>query len=353
MSDTFMSRLKAAARILLKGVPPNVDLYHQRPQRAEVPAITAEEVAEAKTFFPMEKFFIFGHARSGTTLLTRLIRLHPEVHCNYQAHFFTRQPFLQALVADPEVAAWLSQRSNRWNRGRDLSPVVMRAAGDFILEREARQVGKSIVGDKSPNNTVGGEAVQKLYAIYPDARLIFIVRDGRDALLSHRFQDFVDRSDRLSEAEARLREEFTRQPEPFLTGQRSLFSEARLRAEALSWVKNLADTQALGKNLFADHYMHLRYEDLLANPWSELHRLWEFLQVKGFDPELEAVVAGEMQSNPDADWQMQKDSQLAAVLQKGQRGNWRNILTARDRAIIKEIAAQALIDWQYETDTNW
>jgi hypothetical protein len=60
-----------------------------------------------------------------------------------------------------------------------------------------------------------------------------------------------------------------------------------------------------------------------------------------------------MQSNPDADWQMQKDSQLAAVLQKGQRGNWRNILTARDRAIIKEIAAQALIDWQYETDTNW
>jgi hypothetical protein len=239
MSDTFINRLKAAARILQHGLPPNVDLYHQRPLRTEIPSISAEEVAEAKAFFPLEKFFIFGHARSGTTLLTRLIRLHPEVHCNYQAHFFTRTPFLQALVADPEVAAWLSQHSNRWNRGRDLSPVVLRAASDFILEREARRVGKSIVGDKSPNNTVGGEAVRKLHAIYPDAHLIFIVRDGRDALLSHRFQDFVDRADRLSAEDIHLREEFTRQPVPFLTGQRSLFSEARLRSEASSWVKNL------------------------------------------------------------------------------------------------------------------
>jgi LPS sulfotransferase NodH len=359
MSDTFTNRIKAATRILLKGVPLNGGLYRQRPTRAEIPPISAEEVAEAKAFFPMEKFFIFGHARSGTTLLTRLIRLHPEVHCNYQAHFFTRAPFLQSLVTDPEVAAWLSQRSNRWNRGRDLSPVVMRAASDFILEREARQEGKSIVGDKSPNNTVGGEAVQKLHAIYPDAYLIFIVRDGRDALLSHRFQDFVDRADKLSPADARLRDEFTRQPEPFLTGQRSLFSEDRLRLEASSWVKNLAETEALGQKLFGDRgdgehrYIHLRYEDLLAETWRELRRLWEFLPVKALSPELEAIVATEMQSNPDAEWQMQKDRELAQVLQKGQRGNWRNILPPRDRQIFKEIAGQTLIDWQYEADTNW
>jgi hypothetical protein len=156
-----------------------------------------------------------------------------------------------------------------------------------------------------------------------------------------------------------LRDEFTRQPEPFLTGQRSLFSEDRLRLEALSWVKNLAETEALGQKLFGDRgdagprYMHLRYEDLLAETWGELRRLWEFLQVKALSPELEAVVATEMQSNPDAEWQMQKDRELAQVLQKGQRGNWRNILTSRDREIFKEIAGQTLIDWQYETGTNW
>jgi LPS sulfotransferase NodH len=354
MLESFTDRFKAAARIMLRGVPPehspgSGDKDHRR----EIRPISAEETAEAKAFFPLEKFFIFGHARSGTTLLTRLIRLHPEVHCNYQAHFFTRAPFLQALVADPEVAAWLSQRSNRWNRGQDLSPVVLRAVSDFILEREARRVGKTIIGDKSPNNTVGGEAVHRLHAVYPDAFLIFIVRDGRDAVLSHRFQDFVDRTSSLSLADTRLREAFTRQPEPFLTGQRSLFSETRLRAEALSWVKNLAETEALGSSIFGDRYIHLRYEDLLAQPWAELRRLWEFLQVKALGPELESVVVDEMQSNPDAEWQMQKDRDLAQVLQKGQRGNWRNIFTSRDRAIFKEAAGQTLINWQYEADDHW
>ena len=83
----MFSRLKSAARILIKGDP-------KKNRRNPIPSITKEEVAEIKQFFPREKFFIFGHARSGTTLLMRLARLHPEVHCNYQAHFFTRQPFL-------------------------------------------------------------------------------------------------------------------------------------------------------------------------------------------------------------------------------------------------------------------
>ena len=80
----------------------------------------------------MPKFFIFGHARSGTTLLARLVRLHPEVHCNWQAHFFTRPPLLRGMLSDPQVSAWLSRKSNRWNRGEDLSLVVLRAAADFI-----------------------------------------------------------------------------------------------------------------------------------------------------------------------------------------------------------------------------
>ena len=119
-------------------------------QRRAIPAITPEEVAEARSFFPLEKFFIFGHARSGTTMLTRLIRLHPEVHCNYQAHFFTRQPLLEALVAGAEVGEWLTRGSNRWNRGSDLSPVVLRAAADYILEREPAARARASSAIKAP-----------------------------------------------------------------------------------------------------------------------------------------------------------------------------------------------------------
>ena len=91
----FIPRLKSAARILLKGEAAS----HKR---SEIPAITAEEVAEIRQFFAREKFFIMGHARSGTTILMRLARLHPEVHCNYQAHFFTRAPMLKSLVTAPK-----------------------------------------------------------------------------------------------------------------------------------------------------------------------------------------------------------------------------------------------------------
>src|SRR6185436_20746713 len=167
----MFSRFKSAARVIIKGEP-------QRKNRKTIPAITAEEVAEIKQFFPREKFFIFGHARSGTTLLMRLARLHPEVHCNYQGHFFTRRPLLKSLVNTPEAEEWLTRKSNRWNQGGDLSPLVLRAAADIIMECDAAREGKMIVGDKSPSSTIHGQAVRDMHAVYPDAKLVYIVRDG-------------------------------------------------------------------------------------------------------------------------------------------------------------------------------
>ncbi len=190
-------RIKGAARLLLKGQP-------QKRARGIIPPITAEEVAEIKQFFPREKFFIFGHARSGTTLLVRLVRLHPEVHCSYQAHFFTRRPLLKSLVNTPEAEEWLTRKSNRWNRGRDLSAVMLRVAADFVMEREAAREGKRIVGDKSPLSTIHGQAVREMASLYPDAKLIYIVRDGRDVLVSERFRNFVEESRFLNMEDRRI-----------------------------------------------------------------------------------------------------------------------------------------------------
>ncbi len=339
-------RLKSAGRILLHGEPPRLT-------RREIPAITPEEVAEAKTFFPAEKFFIYGHARSGTTLLTRLVRLHPEVHCNYQAHFFTRAPLLEGLVSDPEVGSWLGRNSNRWNRGRDLSPVVLRAVSDYIMEREAQRLGKRIVGDKSPNSLLDGEAVYKLVKIYPDARLVYIVRDGRDAAISHRFQAFIDTPQRLYREDLALRQAFSENPEPFQTGQRSIFTEKALHNTAEGWVKNVIETDQAGRELFAERYLSLRYEDLLASPWEGMSKLWAFLGADISLPDLPELLANELKENPDKDWQQQKSADIAGSLTKGQRGTWRELFTARDRQVFKEIAGQTLIQWGYETNNEW
>jgi hypothetical protein len=341
----IFSRAKSAARILLKG-------ESKKRKRNSIPAIIPEEVAEIKQFFPREKFFIFGHARSGTTLLMRLVRLHPEVHCNYQAHFFTRQPLLKSLVDTPEAEEWLTRKSNRWNRGGDLSPLVLRAAADFIMERDAAKEGKRIVGDKSPSSMIHGQAARDLHAVYPDAKLVYIVRDGRDVLISERFRNLVEESRFLKAEDKRIVEELRKDQSQFTNGTRSIFTENIIRRVASGWVKNVQEIEEEGSRLFGKNYHSLRYEDLLDRPFDEMQKLWEFLGVQVAQT-LEDNIIDEMLSNPDEVWQSKRNEDLASFLPKGQAGNWQRLFTEGDKSLFKEVAGEMLIKWNYEKDTNW
>lgn len=341
----FFPRLKSAARILLKGEPKNKT-------RNPIPPITDEEVAEIKQFFPREKFFILGHARSGTTLLMRLVRLHPEVHCNYQAHFFTRKPLLKSLVDSAEIEEWLTRKSNRWNHGRDLSPLVLRAVADVILERDAARAGKRIVGDKSPSSTIHGQAVRDLHAVYPDAKLVYIVRDGRDVLISERFRNFVEESKFLTAEDKRIIADLRLDPVSFTDGRRSIFTETFIRRVASGWVANLTETEDEARRLFGKNYFALRYEDLLSTPFDEMTKLWEFLGVRAERP-LEKTILEEMASNPDEEWQAQRNGDISSFLPKGQAGNWQRLFTARDKVIFKEVAGEILVKWKYEKNNDW
>ncbi|MEY2816873.1 MAG: sulfotransferase family protein [Chloroflexota bacterium] len=342
----MFSRFKSAARILLKGEP-------KKKTRNSIPAITTEELAEIKEFFSREKFFVMGHARSGTTLLMRLLRLHEEVHCNYQAHFFSRKPMLKSLVDSPDIEEWLTRKSNRWNQGRDLSPLVLRAAADFIMERDAVREGKHIVGDKSPSSTIHGQVVRDTHLIYPDAKIIYIVRDGRDVLISERFRNFVEESKFLTSEDKRIISDLRTDSAPFSDGRRSIFTEASIRNIAKRWVDDLNEIDSESKRLYGENYISLRYEDMLSKPFAELSRLWKFLAVKNINTTLEQKLLQEMSSNPDEEWQAQRNEGIASFLPKGQAGNWQRLFTARDKALFKEIAGDVLVKWGYEKDLNW
>ena len=337
-----LKRIKSADRILLRG-------EEQTGARNPIPPLSAEQVTEIKQFFPMEKFFIYGHARSGTTLLARLIRLHPEVHCNWQAHFFTRKPLLKSLVNNAEMEEWLTRRSNRWNDGADLSPLVMRAAADFIMESDAKRAGaeKHIVGDKSPNSLNDGESVRLMHAVYSDAYLINIVRDGRDVLISQRFRNFVEESKFLTKEDKQIVDALRVDQRPYTTGERSIFTEKWLRENAAGWVKNLTETEREGRRLLGERYYEFRYEDLLVEPFSEMKKVWERFDLQVTDS-LEASIHAEMTSNPDQSWQKERNRSIADFLPKGKAGNWQNIFTARDRDIFNEVAGEMLEKWKYE-----
>ena len=342
----MLSRFKSAARILLKGEQKNII-------RNPIPAITPEEVDEIRQFFPRDKFFILGHARSGTTLLMRLARLHPEVHCNYQAHFFTRKPLLKSLVDSAEIEEWLTRKSNRWNQGRDLSPLVLRASADFIMERDAAREGKMIVGDKSPSSVIHGQVVRDMHSLYPDAKIVNIIRDGRDVLISERFRNFVEESKFLTTEDKRIIADLRTDPAPFSDGRCSIFTESFIRNIATRWVKDLTESDTEAQRLYGKHYHSLRYEDLLEHSFDEMQRLWKFLGVKKIPKSLEKQIKSEMGSNPDEEWQAKRNEGIASFLPKGQAGNWQRLFTEKDKSVFKEVAGELLVKWGYEKDMNW
>ena len=280
------------------------------------------------------------------------MRLHPQVHCNWQAHFFTHHQDATQVFAGRGARRWLARRNNRWTAGQHLDALVVRLLADFLMEREAEALGKAVVGDKTPNNN-GGQAVTRLHSVYPDAWLINIVRDGRDAALSHRFQMFIDRPGDMRRADKRIRAAFAQDAGPFYAQQRSVFTPRAIRREAEAWADNVSDTHHLGQELFGSRYLALRYEDLLEQPIARMEQVWDFLPVETAFEGLETAVAAEMASNPSADWHMEKDAGLAAQLRRGKHGSWRDLFTAQDTAAFKQYAGQALVDWQYESGLDW
>lgn len=341
----MLLRLKKAAKILIKGET-------SAAKRKPIPSISEEEISQVRQFFPREKFFIYGHARSGTTLLARLIRLHPEIHCNWQAHFFTRQPFLFSLVDSPEAEEWLTRRSNRWNNGKDLSALALRAASDMIMEVEAAKEGKRIVGDKSPSSLIHGQAIRDTAKIYPDARIVYIIRDGRDVLISERFRNFVEGSKFLTTQDKAIINDLKVDQAPFLDGSRSIFTDAFIARAAKGWVDNVTETVAEGRRAYGDRFITLRYEDLLNTPFEEMKRIWLAFGVVVSD-DLQAAIQAEVSQNPDEKWQAQKDDSIASFLPKGKAGNWKNMFTQRDQALFRSIAGTTLVEWGYEKDLDW
>jgi hypothetical protein len=91
----------------------------------------------------------------------------------------------------------------------------------------------------SPSSTIHGQALRDLHSVYPDAKLVYIVRDGRDVLISERFRNLVEESKFLKAEDKRIIEGLRTDQTQFTNGTRSIFTESVIRRVAAGWVKNL------------------------------------------------------------------------------------------------------------------
>jgi hypothetical protein len=194
--------------------------------------------------------FIVGCPRSGTTLLARIVRTHsriamtPEKMVDWFRGEAPPRERLVKLGLDADEVAMLQERSASYSE-------LVTALFDLY----GRKQGKELVGNKTPRYVA---ELPRLHGLFPEARFVHLVRDGRDVCLS-----LLEWRRKRTELAERLP---TWRLDPLVT--------------VALWWKSLVSTGCGdGAELGPDRYFELRYEQLVTSPEPETRRLCAFLRV--------------------------------------------------------------------------
>src|SRR3712207_1704451 len=235
---------------------------------------------------------------------------------------------LYALREAEYLRLWVER--SVWSRNDDADEHVdnlARMAVDYFLQGELAKTGKRLVGDKSPLLTP--ETVEEISAVYPGARLIHIIRDGRDAAVSaaHHARNFG----RAKGAER---------------DSDGLFEEAQIRKLAADWNVRVGRTVEDGPRLFGDRYAEVRYEELLAHPREEMGRLLRFLDVASDRGSVGRCV-GAASFEKLSKGRARGEEDPSSFFRKGVAGDWRDAFTDRDRRVFEREAGGFLPKIKY------
>ncbi len=237
--------------------------------------------------------FIVGCARSGTTLLQRLLNAHPRLAIIHETHwipvfFRDRIGLTPEGLITPELIPRLLDHERFRKRftkvgigKKELEGLLKSGAAvsfaDFVsglFDLYGRLMDKPLVGDKTPRYV---QNVPILHGLWPRARFIHLIRDGRDVCLS---------AINWKERGAVLANRFsTWGPHPVATAGVWWKWRVRLGREA-------------GEMLGPELYTELRYEALVARPAEECARLCAFLGV-AYDEAMLRFHEGRTRTDPE------------------------------------------------------
>ena len=213
--------------------------------------------------------FIVGLGRSGSTLVSRMIDAHPAAAIFPETHMFGVLDFVGALenfgdrwqhilflnevwanlaaYPDPAAAVWADHAASQPDYTGPTQKLLNEIGQRYAAARQAR-----FWGEKTPGHALWLDNIRTLF---PEARVIFTIRDPRDVLVSYCERWNRGRFDPgfVMESAANIRYHLTR-----------LLQSPAFPAEKIHWV---------------------RYESLTADPEREMHQVCRFLQID-FVPEV-------------------------------------------------------------------
>jgi hypothetical protein len=255
---------------------------------------------EAREVFDIA--FIVGVARSGTSILGELVGAHPDVKYIFEAYVPWR------------LAGRGIDGSDRFT-AEQATPGVRRFIRWWFRWRKGNA---RIVVEKNPRNIL---RVPFLRAVFPEAKFIHIVRDGRDVTCSllpgigGRFWAHV------------------RPPQ-----WREIFSRYRgvIRC-AHAW----NETIRIGLNDLADvPHLRIRYEDLVASPREIAGQIFEYLGLPLHPNVIE--FCRNIQNSTEGTYQAKYQTVWSRRDHRRRVGRWRENLTAEQQHDITRILAPTL-----------
>ncbi|MEV7967224.1 sulfotransferase [Sphaerisporangium sp. NPDC088356] len=214
---------------------------------------------------PDRPIFVIGCPRSGTTLLQLMLHSHERIAVPPETRFLLSAYFRRRLYGDMcdaenrrRLAQWIAtDKATKFRElGIDRATYVRRAVegpgslGSVMGEAfraYAERFGKPRWGDKRPCYV---KHVNALLRLFPDAQFVNLIRDGRDCVASLKEMPWY----RLDVFHA-----------------------------IANWAESIDHGRHYAERLPPASYYEMRYEDLTADPETELTKLCGFLGEE-FDP---------------------------------------------------------------------
>jgi hypothetical protein len=270
--------------------------------------------------------FVVGHPRSGTTWLFEALEAHPEAAGVFESWMFHERLGFAGLF-DPAFWDEDIARENERKIGRPLGLATLIDRDELRADVRALAArwlarglgpGDRYLIEKSPIHVHFADVIAE---VFPEARFVEIVRDGRDAAVSA-----VSAS---------------RSWNPRLVRGGG---STRVRDVAVEWNAAVEAGADAGRRL-GDRWLRVRFEDLRSDFASVLRDAFAFCEMPHDDALIEAV--------REATDLSRQETGEGAFRRGGRVGDWRTRFSLRDAHDFDSVAGAALVDLGYEQDRNW
>ena len=298
-----------------------------------------------------EIHFVISAPRSGSTWLTKALNQHEEIFATehrlfgdfcevWQNNDGTSSPRITFDKYAEAFSVHYSFEEMGLNR-RQFRDALERSFANFIVSFAQRRTNKRIVIDKiTPYPGTAANVVKRIGQLFPQSKIIQLVRDGRDVLTSGTY-DWL-----LKDAEGTPRYEYFVEKKPIVLER--FFDDAVIEKWANNWKETI---EAFAQPAAAQ----LRYENMKSDLPSQLQRVFEAVDANDASVNTSATLrAVEVTDFKNQTGRSEGDDQSpTAKARKGVAGDWKQHFTRHDGQLFDAIAGPQLIELGYEPDNSW